>query len=309
MRRSAGLVGILAASAVVVGCGGAKPGFDSAAGWHLLSGHDQIAAARVIYAPVDRHLVLTSPPSRTVASLPRQGTVIWAMVSRGGNSRFPRRQVPLRVEQGAPSNPFEGFRCAPAVATSRCFAASGSVWRVFGRYGQYDVDLYVFFGSDRPLPEQVAAADAELARLRLPHAPAAPRANAASCAHPTGTSYYDPKVSPASGPAGTRVHVSGRLPVLREGGRDVGQTATSVVAYWNLDVDHWMSVAAAHPQAAVAGSPVRLLGAVSVAGACTYRATLTIPAVPAGTYPIEVLSGNAQGSAGFAPAEFRVTSG
>jgi hypothetical protein len=309
MRRSAWLLGIVATLAVGAGCGSGKPRFESAAGWHLLSGHGQLAAARVVYAPADRRLVLTSPPSRTVASLPRDGTVIWAMVDRGGNSHFPRRQLPLRVEQGAPSNPFEGFPCAPALATSRCFPASGSVWRVFGRYGRYDVDLYVFFGSERPLPEQVAAADAELARLRLPHAPAAPRTKAASCARPTGTSYYDPKVSPASGPAGTRVHVSGRLPVLSESGRDVGQTATSVIAYWNLDVDHWTSVAGPHPRAAVGSSPVRLLGAVSVAGACTYRATLTIPAVPAGTYPIEVLSGNAQGSGNFAPVEFRVTSG
>jgi hypothetical protein len=309
MRRNAWLLGIVATLAVVTGCGGAKPGFHSADGWHLLSGHGQVAAAKVVYAPANRRLVLTSPPSRTVASLPRDGTVIWAMVTRGGNGHFPRRQLPLRVEQGAPSNPFEGFPCAPAVATSRCFAASGFVWRLFGRYGRYDVDLYVFFGSDRPLPEQVAAADAELARLRLPHASAPPQTKAASCARPTGTSYYVPKISPASGPAGTRVHVSGQLPVLSESGRDVGQTATSLVAYWNLDVDHWTSVTGPHPRAAVAGSPVRLLGAESVAGACSYRATLTIPSVATGTYPIEVLSGNEHGSSGFPSVEFRVTSG
>jgi hypothetical protein len=75
--------------------------------------------------------------------------------------------LPLRVEQAARSNPFEGFRCAPSVTTGRCYAASGSVRHVEGRHGTSAVDLYVFFGTDRPSPAQVDAADAELARLNF----------------------------------------------------------------------------------------------------------------------------------------------
>lgn len=309
MRRGVRLLVIVVGLAVLAGCRGAKPRFESSGGWHLLSGHDELAAAKVVFAPADRRLVLTSPPSRTVSSLPRDGTVIWLMYARGGNSRYPRRQLPLRVEDGSPSNPFEGFGCAPAVATSRCYAASGSVWRVFGRYGQYDLDVYVFFGSDLPLPEQVAAADHELAQLRLPHASAASRTKAVSCPRPTGTGLYDTKYRPASGPAGTIVRVSGRLPVLNESGQDTGQNATEIVTYWNLDFDHWTSLGSPHPLSAVSGSPLRLLGATNVADSCTYHAQVTIPKVPPGKYPIEVLYGSPNGSASFAPVSFRVTNG
>jgi hypothetical protein len=53
------------------------------------------------------------------------------------------------------------------VTTWRCYAASGSVRHVEARHGSSAVDLYVFFGTDRPSPAQVDAADAELARLNF----------------------------------------------------------------------------------------------------------------------------------------------
>lgn len=289
-------------------CGGGKPRFQHAAGWNLLSGHGELVAANVPLASADRSLA--SPPARTVAVLPRYGIVIWAMVFRGGNRHFPRRRLPLRVEEAVPSNPFEGFRCAPAVSISRCYAASGSVWRLFGRLSSYGVDLYVFFGTDRPLPSDIAAADAELAQLRLPHVQVGPTAaKAAACPRSTGTGYYDTSVSPASGPAGTTVTVTGRLPVASESSEHVGQYATEAVAYWNLDIDHWPSITSSSPVAAVAGSPVRLVGTENVAGLCAYQVQVTVPPGPPGTYPIDVLYGDPRGAASFAPASFQVTSG
>jgi hypothetical protein len=46
-----------------------------------------------------------------------------------------------------------------------CFAASGSVRRVDERLAGYDVDLYIFLGTDRPSSVQIGAIDAELAGL------------------------------------------------------------------------------------------------------------------------------------------------
>ena len=184
----------------------------------------------------------------------------------------------MRVEHAVASNPFEGFRCAPAVTIARCYAASGSIWRLFGRYGSYAVDLYVFFGSDHPLPEDVAAADLELARLRLPGArTTSTTAKAADCPRPTGTGYYDTTVRPSSGPPGSTATVSGRLPVMSEGGQDLGQTATEALAYWNLDFDHWTSLASARPLSAVAGAPVKLVGTQYVANRCTFHVQVTSP--------------------------------
>jgi hypothetical protein len=163
MRRSVELLAVVALVAVTAGCGGGgKPRFEHAADWHLLSGKGELAAANVPFAKADRSLA--SPPSRTVETLPRQGVVIWALVSRAGKGS--RRALPLHLSEAVRTNPFEGFRCAPAVPSSRCFSASGSVRRLAGRLAGYDIDLYVFLGTDRPSSAQISAVDAELARLR-----------------------------------------------------------------------------------------------------------------------------------------------
>jgi hypothetical protein len=164
LKPSAALVPL---ALLAAGCGGGgKPHFESAAGWHVLSRSGELAAANVPFAASDDP-GLESPPSRTVATLARSGVVIWAMVSRDMNSDFPSRRLPLRVAQGQRSNPFEGFPCAPAVTTSRCYAASGSIRHLEARSGSHTIDLYIFFGRDRPSRAQIAAADAELARLSL----------------------------------------------------------------------------------------------------------------------------------------------
>jgi hypothetical protein len=163
MRRSVELLAVAALVVVAAGCGGGgKPRFEPAADWHLLSGKGELAAANIPFADADRNLM--SPPSRTVDTLPRRGVVIWALISRAGKDRT--RALPLHLSAAVRTNPFEGFRCAPAVPSSRCFSASGSVRRLAGRLAGYDVDLYVFLGTDRPSPAQVDAVDAELARLR-----------------------------------------------------------------------------------------------------------------------------------------------
>jgi len=105
--------------------------------------------------------------------------------------------------------------------------------------------------------------------------------------------------------------VSGQLPVLAEDGSYAGQTATRVDVYWNLDFERWWSVLGSSPSpaAAVAGSPVEQLGTEDVALLCTYRVEVVVPSVEPGAYPIEVLSGNSEGTASFAPVDFRVTNG
>jgi hypothetical protein len=289
------------------GCGGAgKPHFRSAAGWHLLSGRNELAAANVQFASADRSTA--SPPSRTVATLPRDGIVIWAMVGR--ESRHPPSSptpLPLRLSEAVPTNPFEGFGCAPAVPVARCYAASGSVRRFVGQAGSYFVELYVFFGTDRPAVASVAAANAELARLRLPRVRA--RAEGRVCPARTGRHAYDTTLSPASGPRGSVVTVSGHLPAVGEDGSYGGQTAKRVEAYWNLDFARWWTALTGSPSPSIAGRPVRLLGRQGVAGSCRYSVQVRIPAVRRGRYPIEVLYGQGKSDASFAPVTFRVTAG
>jgi hypothetical protein len=132
------------------------------------------------------------------------------------------------------------------------------------------------------------------------------------CPRPTGTGYYDTNLSSSSGPAGTTVTVSGRLPTVGEDGTYTGRTGTTaVVVYWNLDFDRWPSITSSSPVPAVAGSPVQQIGTQNVANLCTYRTQVTIPSLPPGKYPIEVLyegpdSSGRWGAASFAPVDFEL---
>jgi len=295
MARAAAVVALLAALAA--GCGGSsRPGFAQARGWNVITEPGQIvSAANVPFARADRS---ESAPVRTVASLPRPGIVIWVQWLRRGrlpaeDRHYPRRPLPLRVASMTAVAP-EGFTC-PRLARHGC-----STRALQARSEQWDVAVWVFFGAADPLPMQVAAADAELARLRLPDAAVPPAAATARCPRPSGTGWYDSTVRPASGSAGTTVLVSGRLPEGR-------QPPSEVVAYWNLDFGHWTTISSSSPEAAVAGSPVRFLGTRNVSGSCSYRVRVTIPGVAPGRYPLEVLYGNARFGASFAPVEFRVT--
>lgn len=297
-------VAMLALLAVLAaGCGGtAKPHFRSATGWHLLSGQNELAAANVQFAAPDRSM--SSPPSRTVATLPRDGIVIWAMVSHQ-NRQPPSTPLPLRLSEALPVGPFEGFRCAPAVRISRCYAASGSVRRLVADAGSYYIDLFVYFGTDRPAVGSVAAANAELARLRLPHVQS--KGPGRVCPARAGRDAYDTTLSRSSGPRGSVVTLSGHLPVTGEDGSYGGQTAQRVEVYWNLDFGKWFSALTGSPSPSIAGSPVRLLGRQGVAGSCRYEVRARVPAVRPGKYPIEVLYGTGKSDASFAPVTFRVT--
>lgn len=291
---------------VAAGCGGSgKPHFRSATGWHLLSGPNELAAANLQFAAADRSM--SSPPSRTVASLPRNGIVIWAMVSHSGQaSPGWSTPLPLRLRETVPSNPFEGFRCAPAVATDKCYAASGSIRHLQAWNGAYALDLYVFFGTDHPATGSVAAANDELARLQLPRE-GSTTTPPPVCVPPNGGGAYDARLSPSSGPPRSTVTVSGPLGVLTEDGTYGGQMARGVHAYWNLNFHRWWSALESTPLAARAGSPVKLLARENVARRCTYRLRVRVPSVQPGRYPIVVLSGTGKSQSSFPPVTFRVT--
>lgn len=307
MRRAAGLLAVAAAALVAPGCGGAKaPHFQAATGWHVLVEPGQAAAAaNVRFAAADRSQSL---PNRTIASLPPRGVLLWVeWVRRRTDAAdaklYPQRPLPLRVEQAVDIGAPEGVRCPPTAPD--CF-----IRHLTAREAGWDVDVWIFGGRDRPLPGDLAGADAELARLSVRGARVVSTASTpADCATSTGAGYYDPTVRPSAGRPGSRVTVSGRLPVLSESGQRVGQSSAEVVAYWNLDENRWPSVATATPDKARAGTPVELLGTRNVAGRCRYHVRVPIPPAPAGTYPIDVLYGDVHGTASFAPTYFRVTGG
>lgn len=170
----------LALVALLAGCGSGHrpsavepattirgPGFLAAPGWHVLGyGFSQppdapeASVANVQFAATDRSE--QSPPSRTVASLPREGVVIWALLSpRWGpvDDRFPVKRLPLRVGEAVATAPPEGF------------SARGAVRRLDARVAGYDVSLSVFFGAKNPSAAAIAAANRALTLLFFPGCP------------------------------------------------------------------------------------------------------------------------------------------
>lgn len=79
----------------------------------------------------------------------------WAPV----DNRFPVAKLPLTVDEAAATAPPEGF------------SAAGAIRRLDARVAGYDVDLSIFFGSERPSAAAVAAANRELTLLFFPGCP------------------------------------------------------------------------------------------------------------------------------------------
>jgi hypothetical protein len=152
-------------AAVAAGCGGAgqAPHFRAARGWHVLVEPGQTAsAANVRFVRSDRH---QSFPTRTIASLPPRGVLIWLEWVRPRKTAvdtklYPPRPLPLRVVPttyiGAP----EGTRCPSHEAD--CILD-----HLVQRESGWDSDLWIFVGSSRRSAAQIAAANSELAKLQF----------------------------------------------------------------------------------------------------------------------------------------------
>jgi hypothetical protein len=104
------------------------------------------------------------PPHETLAALPPDGIAIVAWLSRapGRRSELPAGAPPFRLDEAQTSS-FEG------VPDDR------ATYRILARApDRFDVTLWVFFGRANPDSAQLARAQAELDRLRLPDWPSRP---------------------------------------------------------------------------------------------------------------------------------------
>jgi hypothetical protein len=98
------------------------------------------------------------PPRKTIENLPPDGVVIGVMLF-GPDKRSSRNaEPPFRLAQAAREYPWEG--------QVEDFPLYGIAGRVPGQ--EYNVDIFVLFGRNHPTADQIAAADVELARLKLP---------------------------------------------------------------------------------------------------------------------------------------------
>jgi hypothetical protein len=116
---------------------------------------------------------------------------------------------------------------------------------------------------------------------------------------------YTPVLSDSTGPPGSLIAVSGRLPLRGEDGRRrPGSDPTRVSVWWHLPADRWTSVLATNAHAAGA----RLLASVAVPRPtpCSYQVAVRVPRVADGSYPLLVIMAGGGGWARLAPVRFRV---
>ncbi|HEX9416889.1 MAG TPA: hypothetical protein VF895_09320 [Gaiellaceae bacterium] len=98
------------------------------------------------------------PPRKTLENLPPDAIVIGVMLFGPDKNSSRKAQPPFRIAQADREYPWEG--------QVEDFPLYGIAGRVPGQ--QYNVDVFVLFGRNHPTDAQVAAADAELERLKLP---------------------------------------------------------------------------------------------------------------------------------------------
>ena len=151
----------------------APPEFERAPGWYTgksepaaIRPEGQQTAAWAATVPYDEP-AFTLPPGRTLETLPEDGIILLAFVRAGlpyppttTSAQYPERGRPYRLRDADVIRSFEGVpRRLP-------------VYRLGARRpGRYDVEIFAFFGRREPTQAQLAAAEAQLDRLRLPEWP------------------------------------------------------------------------------------------------------------------------------------------
>jgi hypothetical protein len=97
-------------------------------------------------------------PGETIKRLPPTATLVWACsVPAGDASEFAPATLPLQLSDARID---ESWETQPNPNVPQYL-----LWR---RVDSYDLDVRVFFGNQQPSAQQLAEAQAELARLRLP---------------------------------------------------------------------------------------------------------------------------------------------
>jgi hypothetical protein len=204
-------------------------------------------------------------------------------VEESGGPGFAKRPADFRT--GA--HPMRRFDCMPRHAPLRYY------WILFRDSGREFYALVVI-GTHA----SVAVKDQTWAALNSFSTTTTPRP---SCSH-SGDGYR-PVLTPTSGMPGSQAMVSGKLPQTGESGQAVPTTKVDV--WWNLDPHRWTTALTGHPVAASPGEVFSLTGE-SVKGACGYRVSYRIPAVPSGKYPLVILYSGGGGTARLEPVTFHV---
>jgi hypothetical protein len=138
--------------------------FTSADGWHTgTSGSTEVRpdgeqteswASTIPYLDEPQQF----PSSKTLEQLPPDGVVIYVTLFGPAARALDGPTSPFRIAQANREYPWEG-----QVGDIPLYSIQG---REPGQL--YRVGLAIFFGRNHPTPDQIAAADAELARLKLP---------------------------------------------------------------------------------------------------------------------------------------------
>jgi streptogramin lyase len=107
---------------------------------------------------------------------------------------------------------------------------------------------------------------------------------------------YDPSISPAFGPAGTDVRITGRVPMYSEDGAYVPPSGTLQI-WWNVRGEgiEWETLLPGgdDPTPALPGEVVKV-AEILIPDACSYEARFEVPAVPPGSYPLTLISSDSE---------------
>lgn len=168
-------IGALIAPSDTAASGPGGVGFLPERGWNILqNGGDgtpaRPAAAIAANVPVRPSDDPDGLPYATLQALPPDGIVLLAefveRVEEWRDSRFPTRALPLRVRDAAPFIEF-GVQVRPGRPLGQ--------YQLLAGVNGYNVDVNLYFGTERPSPALLAAAQRQLDRLVVRSAAATER--------------------------------------------------------------------------------------------------------------------------------------
>jgi hypothetical protein len=205
-------------------------------------------------------------PTGAQDDLPPDGALFWLTEYYGDQppADFPARPETFELDRGT-------------LGVYECSTVPSYMIRF--REGRRFFQLHVAFG-----PEASESLELEVLRALQSFEVLTPN----DC--PSRTS-YEPELTPAAGPPGTSVEVSGPIATGGSEGGGWGSPTTRVEAWWNLKPAGFASALTADPIAAGPG-PVESMGSWFADGGCTYTISVRVPdheQVSPGTYPVVLL--------------------
>jgi hypothetical protein len=111
---------------------------------------------------------------------------------------------------------------------------------------------------------------------------------------PESPGSFDLSLTPSSGPSGTTVTITGRVPYRRPGDQGLRgpDDEIRIEVWWNADSRRWVDLLPGRNPTAAAGGPVEMVLDADLTGRCSFSTELLVPDSPPGSFELVAIQGS-----------------